>query len=122
VSSSVLGTLQARARAVRTRAAVRSWHYRQRNLAAGVWFRLRRVLADAKAAYVIPDEDARQLVAEGCRAEACGAQVTPEKTIVFVDEHRLSTIKGRRLIPVGLGPDFMAAGAIALVRFTAARS
>jgi len=109
--------LRARAQAVRTRAAVRRWSYRQRDLAAGVWFRLRRVLADAKDAYVISDDDARRLVAEGYAAEACGAEVSPEKTILFVDQRRLSMIDGRRPIPVGLGPDFMAARAIALVRF-----
>ena len=109
--------LQARARAVRTRAAVRSWQYRQRNVAAGVWFRLRRTLADARTAYAIPADDARRLIAEGYRAEACGVELAPEKTILFVDEHRLSNIEGRRPIPVGLGPDFMAATAIALVPF-----
>jgi hypothetical protein len=50
---------------VRTRAAVRVWHYRQRDLASGVWFRLRRVLADARAADVISEEDATRLIADG---------------------------------------------------------
>lgn len=118
----LLDALHARARRVRTRAAVRRWQYRQRNLAAGAWFRLRRVLADARAAYAISAEDGRRLLGEGCRPEVCGAQVVPEKTIVFVDEHRLLCIEGHRAIPVGLGPDFMAAEAIALVRFTAAPS
>jgi len=65
MDSQAVQRMRARARAVRTRAHVRAWKYRQRNLAAGVWFRLRRVLADAKAAYVISDEDARRLLADG---------------------------------------------------------
>ena len=116
-----LDRMQARARQVRTRVTVRRWNYRQRNLAAGVWFRLRRVLADAKAAYVISEQDARQLVTEGYRVEACGSQVTPEKAILFVDETRLSSVESRRSIPVRLGPDFLTATAIALVAFDGVR-
>lgn len=77
MNSRVLDRMQARARAVVTRAAVRSWSYRQRNLAAGVWFRLRRVLADAKAAYVISEEQARELMAEGHVPLTCGDEVAP---------------------------------------------
>ena len=121
MSSLVLDTMRARARDVRTRAAVRSWNYRQRNLAGGVWFRLRRVLADARAAYVISDDDARRLVEEGHQPEACGTEVAPEKTMLFVDEARLSGLISRRQIPVGLGPAFLAARAIALVPFEEAR-
>jgi hypothetical protein len=109
--------MHARARAVRTRAEVRRWHYRQRNLAAGVWFRLRRVLADAQAAYTISAEDASRLLAEGYQPAACGTQVTPEKTILFVDEPRLLALPSRRPIPLTLGPDFLTSNAVALVAF-----
>ena len=109
--------MQARARAVRTRAQVRAWRYRQRNLAAGVWFRLRRALADARAAYAISADDARRLVAEGYTDLACGREIAPEKAIVFVDERRLEKVEKRRPIRVDLGPAFLAADAVALVRF-----
>ena len=122
MARSALDRMRERVRSVRTRAAVRSWSYRQRHLAAGVWFALRRVLADARAAWVISDEDARQLVAEGYRPEACGGGIAPAKTLLFVDEPRLSKIETRRLITVGLGPDFLAAGAIALIAFDDVRS
>lgn len=112
-----LERMRTRARAVRARAATQSWSYRQRNLAAGVWFRLRRVLADAQAAYEISGEEARQLVVEGYRPEQCGREVVPEKTILFVDPARLSRLATRRPIRVGLGPDFLAATNVALVRF-----
>ena len=117
MNSRALDKMRARARDMKTRSAVRHWHYRQRNLAGGVWFRLRRALADARAAYVISDDDARRLVAEGYQPEPCGAQVSPEKTMLFVDDARLSGIASRRQIPVSLGPDFLAASAIALVAF-----
>lgn len=109
--------MRARARQARTRAALRSWNYRQRNLAAGVWFRLRRVLAEARMAYVISDDDARRLMGEGYRSQPCGAEVVPRKTILFIDEPRLAKTEGCRRIPVGLGPDFLGATAIALVAF-----
>lgn len=119
MGESPVDRMRARARAVRTRAAIRRWQYRQRNLAAGVWFRLRRVLADAERAYAISDEDARQLVAEGYTPEPCGTEVAPEKTIIFVDEPRLAALSSRRPIPVRLGPAFLAARAVALVPFDA---
>ena len=73
--------------------------------------------AEARDAYVISDEDDRRLVAEGYQPEPCGAQVSPEKTMLFVDDARLSDIASRRQIPVGLGPDFLAASAIVLIAF-----
>ena len=111
------GQLHARARDVRTRAMVRMWKYRQRNLAAGAWFRLRRALADAQTAFVISDEDARTLLAEGYEASPCGRAIAPEKTIIFVDERRLARIGSRQALRVGLGPAFLAAKAIVLTRF-----
>jgi hypothetical protein len=113
----ILDAMHARARAVRTRAAIRSWGYRQRRHAAGVWFRLRRTLADARLAFAINEQDAEQLIAEGHAPESCGNEIEPAKTILFVDETRLAQIKGRRAIEVGLGPDFTAARYIALVSF-----
>ena len=117
MDSGALERMRARAHAVRTHAQVRAWKYRQRNLAAGVWFRLRRMLADAKAAYAISDEDAGRLLAEGYEPAACGREVVPAKDVVFVDERRLDRVESRRLIPVDLGPAFLAASTIALVRF-----
>lgn len=117
MGSSGLDGMRARARAVRRRASIRGWEYRQRHLAAGVWFRLRRLLAGAKAAYVVSIEDARRLVADGYRPEACGAQISPEKILLFVDAARLARVESRREIPVGLGPEFLMAPAVVLVAF-----
>jgi hypothetical protein len=109
--------MHARARAVKTRVLVRRWQYLQRDLAAGVWFRLRRVLSNARAAYVVTEDDARRLAAEGFQPEPCGLELSPEKTIVFLDAGRLARFKRVRPIPVALGPEFLAARAIALVAF-----
>ena len=116
--SRALDRMHARVRAVKARAAVHAWQYRQRRLAAGAWFRLRRVLTRARTAFVISDADARRLVADGYRAEPCGRELSPEKTLIFVDESRLSSIANRREIPVRLGPEFFAASSVALVPFT----
>ena len=113
----ILDRMHARARAVRTRAEIRRWKYRQRNLAAGVWFQLRRALAAAKEAYVISESDAAQLLADGYRPDACGTRLEPEKTIICVDSIRLGHLDSRRRIDVRLGPDFLLARAIALVPF-----
>lgn len=115
-------TMQARVRALKSRAAVRRWNYRQRHLAAGVWFRLRRALADARRAYVISAEDARQLIAEGYRCEACGLDLVPEKTLLFVDEARLAEVEPRRPIDVALDAEFLVARHIALVAFDGVRN
>lgn len=115
--SAAVTAMESRARAVRARAAVQHWQYRQRNLAAGVWFRLRRVLSDAREAYAISEDDARRLIAEGHNPEACGLEVSPSKTILFVDEQRVAALESRRAIPVSLGAPFLAARAIALVAF-----
>jgi hypothetical protein len=121
MAEGALERMRRRVHEVRTRAVIQKWHYRQRNLAGGVWFRLRRVLADAREAYVISEEDARRLVAEGYAPEACGSEIDPAKTIVFVDATRLTTIGSRRSIPVSLSCDFLAASAVALVRFDEVR-
>jgi hypothetical protein len=109
VPSAALDRMQARASEVRMRSAVRRWQYRQRHLAAGVWYRLRRVLADAQAAYVITGEDLHRLLAEGYEPEACGMEIAPEKVLLFVDKERVNGLGSRRQIPVALGPDFLSA-------------
>jgi hypothetical protein len=109
--------LHLRARRMRQRLSVRAWEYRQRHHAKGVWHRLRRVLADAAAAYVIPDEQARRLLDEGLPAEPVGQELQPPKTLIFVTPSQLASITERQEIPVTLGVELLTASAIALVRF-----
>ncbi len=100
-------SLEQRVRQHRSRVTVRAWEYRQRRHARGVWFRLRRALADANAAYVISEIDARQLVSEGCRPESVGADLEPSKLILFAT------------VPVRLGGELLAAQCLALAPFPA---
>jgi hypothetical protein len=109
--------MQRRARQNRQRALIRGWEYRQRAHAKGVWTRLRRVLADAATAYVVPEDEAERLVSEGSCAEPVGAELEPSKTIVFVSAERAELIPGRRQVPVTLGPELLEARAWVLVRF-----
>ena len=110
-------SLERRVKQLRSRVLVRSWDYRQRRHARGAWFRLRRVLADASAAYVIPSDEARTLVAEGHRAEPVGDEIEPPKKIVFVPAERLAQITSARPVPVRLGGELLAAECLALTPF-----
>ena len=111
------GPLEQRVRQQRSRVLVRAWGYRQRRHARGVWFRLRRVLADASTAHVISDDDARQLESEGFRSEGVGAELEPPKTIVFVTAERIARLVSARPIPVRLSGELLAARSLALAPF-----
>ena len=110
-------SLERRLRQLRSRGLVRSWEYRQRRHARGVWFRLRRVLAEASEVYVIPCEEARKLIAEGYRAEAVGEELEPPKLMVFVPADRLALIGSARSVPVRLSRELLTAECLALTPF-----
>ena len=110
-------SLHRQAQRVRSSAAVRAWEYRQRKHSKGVWFRLRRVLADAESAFAIPCSEVRRLEDEGCRLEPVGAEIEPQKMILFVPNARLEQIPEKRRLRVTLDADFFAAPCVALSRF-----
>jgi len=109
--------MQRRVSQARSRAERRAWEYRQRHLAKGVWFRIRRLLAEASSAWEIPEEACARLLAEGFEPQRPGLEIEPPKVILFVPEARLCEIHDRRPLPLRLGPEFLAARHIALVRF-----
>ena len=111
------GVLDRRLRDQRARVLVRSFGYRQRHHAHGLWFRFRRVLADAAAAYVISEADARTLVNEGCQVEPVGRQLQPPKIIVSVPPERMAQIASARPVPVRLGGELLTAPCLGLVPF-----
>jgi hypothetical protein len=113
--------LDRRIRERRARVLVRSWDYRQRRHARGMWFRLRRVLADANAAFAISREDATRLMEEGCRAEPVGDELEPPKLIVFTRAERVAQIATARAVPVRLGPELLEAECLALTPFETTR-
>lgn len=110
-------SLERRLRQMRSRWLVRSWDYGQRRHARGVWFRLRRVLADASEAYDLPREEAEALVAAGYRAEPVGHELEPPKLIVFVPVARIAQIANARTLAVRLSAEPLAAEWLALVPF-----
>lgn len=109
--------LYRRAREIRERLLIRSWQYRQRNLAAGVWYRLRRVLVDAAELWVIPRDAADALVAAGVVPHPVGEELVPPKRLFLIDRETLGAIGDRRQIPVRLSVDFYAAADLALIPF-----
>lgn len=109
--------MRRRAAAARSRAAVRAWEYRQRAHAKGVWFRLRRLLAESSAVYAIPSSEIESLTAEGFTEEPPGLELEPPKAIFFVAAERAERIAGARRLPVKIGAELLAARCLALVRF-----
>ena len=117
--SAALARMHRRARQVRANALVRRWEYRQRDHARGVWFRLRRVLADAKSAWRVSEADALRLMAEGYRPEPAGEQMEPRTVILFVPEERLREAESCSEVPLRLGVELLQSRFLALVRFSA---
>jgi hypothetical protein len=110
-------SLERRLRQYRSRVAVRSWDYRQRDHARGVWYRLRRVLAAAQAAHSIPRAEALKLIAEGYAAEPVGQEIDPPKLILFVPADRVAQIESARRLPVRLVAELLATECLALTPF-----
>jgi hypothetical protein len=109
--------LDRRVEAMRRRVLVRSWEYRQRRHAHGVWFRLRRVLVKAGTAFVVPREEAELLLAEGFRPEPVGDELEPRKTILFVPTVRVARIASARAVPLRLGTELLQAEDLVLTPF-----
>jgi hypothetical protein len=109
--------LEQRARQYRSRMLIRAWDYRQRNHARGVWFRLRRLLAEASHVYVISSNDADELRAEGFRIEPAGHGIEPPKVIVFAPAHRVARLASAREVPVYLGGELLSGACLVLVPF-----
>jgi hypothetical protein len=109
--------LHRRAKAVRSRAAIRRWEYRQRHHANGVWFRLRRAMAEADYALEVDaDELAHLAVLPEVRSMAVGAELEPAKSILLITKAEAATVRGARL-PLRLDARFLAARNIVLVQF-----
>ena len=109
--------LERRLRQLRSRVLVRSWEYRQRRHARGVWFRLRRVLSDASEAHAVTPEEARELVREGHMPEPVGQDLQPPKLIVFAPAARVARLASARPLAVRLSADLLLAESLVLVPF-----
>ena len=114
--------LQSRLREHRARMAVRAWEYRQCNHANGVWFRLRRALADAAEVLVIDESDAQRLIAAGHPIHPAGELLEPRKTMLVVPHEALADVPSARAIHVGLNTEFFQARSVVLVPFARERT
>ncbi|HEX9295960.1 MAG TPA: hypothetical protein VF881_08990 [Polyangiaceae bacterium] len=104
MSFSGASALEKRAQKVRARVIVRVWEYRQRNYAMGVWFRLRRLLANASAAFAISEERASRLIADGITPVALGGKLHPERMIFFVTRDWAEQLGPLREVALHMGP------------------
>jgi hypothetical protein len=110
-------TVATRVKAVRARARVRRWEYRQRNLAHGAWDRFRAALARARDAYLIDDTTASALLAEGYEGDDRGRGLEPPRTLVWITADRAARLQDARPIELRLGAELLAARCLALVPF-----
>ncbi len=106
-----------RLRELRSRVLVRAFDHRQRRHARGVWFRLRRVLAFARAAYALPRDEATQLMAEGYRPDPVGRELEPPRIVLLVPAERVARVAGARPLAVRLSAELLSAECLALVPF-----
>jgi hypothetical protein len=107
--------LEDRVRRIRGRVLVRSWEYRQRHHAKGVWYRLRRVLVDAAEAWAIDEEAADALERSGREPIAVGRELEPPKRLYSVSRAEIEALAGARRIPVRLCVELLEARSVALV-------
>jgi hypothetical protein len=105
-------------KAVRARALIRRWEYRQRNLAHGAWGRFRAALAHAREAYAIDDATASALVAEGFSADDRGRGLEPPRTIVWITAERAARLVDVRPIALRFDAELLAARCLALMPFS----
>lgn len=110
-------TIAGRVKAIRARARVRRWEYRQRNLAHGAWDRYRTALAHAREAYALDDATAATLLAEGFVADDRGRGLEPPRTLIWITAERASGLEGVRPVALKLDAELLAARNLALVPF-----
>jgi len=113
----VTAVQERRLRELRSRVLVRAFEYRQRRHARGVWFRLRRVLAFAREAYVLPRSEAERLIAEGHQPEPVGRELEPARIILYVPRECVAGIASARPLAVRLSAEMLSAEFLALVPF-----
>jgi len=110
-------TIAEQVKAVRARALIRRWEYRQRNLAHGAWDRFRAALVHARQAYAIDDATVAALLAEGFTADDRGQGLEPPRMLVWITDERASRLVDARPLELRLNAEFLAARCLALVAF-----
>jgi hypothetical protein len=109
--------LHARLRAIRARVAIQRYEARQTNHAAGVWFRIQRLLAFSSRAWVINDDDARSLMAAGRQPHPSGLELEPPRRFFVLREEEAVSLASAHEIAVQSSAEMLVAPALALVLF-----
>ena len=112
-----LESLHARAGAIRSRALVRRWEMRQLGRAAGVWFRLGRLLAFSRSAWALSDSDAETLVAAGHSPHPVGLELEPPRRFFVIAEEQLASLASAREVPLRASAEILGCRTLALVPF-----
>jgi len=110
-------SLHARAGAIRSRALVRRWEMRQLGRAAGVWFRLGRLLAFSRSAWALSESDAETLVAAGHSPHPVGLELEPSRKLFVVAEDQLASLSSAREVPLRASTEILGCRTLALVLF-----
>jgi hypothetical protein len=111
-------TIAERVKAVRARALVRRWEYRQRNLGHGAWARFRTALAHAREAYAIDDATAAASLSEGFHGDERGRGLEPPRTLIWITAERAAGFIDARPIALRLDAELLAEPCLALAPFT----
>ncbi len=114
-----IATRVRRIRANRVRGA---FAYRQRNLAAGAWFGLRRLLAGAEAAFSLSAAEIAALTAAGHRPAEEGLRFEPPLSLFVVSKAQIERVGDATPLPVRLSAELLGARAVALIPFELRRS
>ena len=109
--------LEARAKAVRSRAAVQAWEIRQHAHARGTWFEIERLFALTSRAWVLTEADVQTLVEMGRRPCDVGLRMQPPRQYFVIELVDLGTLAGAREIKVQLSSEIVSAPSLALVLF-----
>ena len=117
----MIRSLQDRARCINERRVIRAWEYRQRNYSKGVWFRLKRLLADAAHVFVIEERDADALEVRGNVPYPVGKELVPPKRIYIVERIDAADFQNAREIPARLRAELLAAKCLMVVRHETGR-
>ena len=105
-----------RVQAIRSRARIRRWEYRQRNLSHGAWAKFREALALASDAYAIDATTSARLVDEGFTIDPRGQSLEPARRIIWITPGRAAELEAPPL-KLCLDATLLSAVALALVPF-----
>ena len=109
--------LEARAKAIRSRATIRAWEIRQHAHARGAWFKIERIFALTSRAWVLGEADVQTLIDAGHKPEDCGLRLQPPRRFFVIESNEVSTLADAREIAVALSSEIVSAPALALVLF-----